>query len=680
MGGLPELCYCCRSAPATRASEGAPHFRMRELASSGAEPADAVSDTVEETGVDVAAPVANVLVGGPGVAAGLLGSVLVAVTTVATRWLEVPFLYTRSRDATLHLALEVACGAALWLLPWALLNGTLQLENRLVEHVRRPARITVLLASGTAMGLLVYYFVVRVSLRSAALPAGVWIALLGVGGAALSVASEAALRIRVRARRARTVGFLMLGAALGLHVFALARYVRHYGNLQTIVLVCVASLTSLGTGLVVGVPRLQGRMGRMGWGALATSVLWIAMLGAQPSYSTRRAVLVWGGVAKRTLLSAVWPLCDRDSDGTPASFWGVDPDDRRADLTPRTSAPPSHRAEAPPLDARVALGPRHNLLWITVDTVRRDSFDRALAEDPALAKAFTGFADHKSYVSCSSRTVEAVGQLIGARRCDPRVAAGLSGHSLLEILRNAGYHDRLVGMLDSGLSFQQRELYKDDPPTFARARALLREAGDGTALFVHLRGGHGDYLAPGRTERERYENQLHASLTGVARLLEDAPTDRWAVVVVGDHGEAFGEHVSLGHATTLYEEALRTPLLVRGPSLAAGARDRRVSCDSVAWFALHAMGLIDREPAPLPDQYAVLNVAPGELGHLQGDRSRALRVGSHKVIWSSDLGLFELYDLETDPGELHSLAESRPGDLAPLRAKLEELDRDCPGP
>jgi hypothetical protein len=650
---------------------------MRELVSSGPRPADAAEVTAKGTTVAAAAPAFEVLVGSPGLAAGVLGSVIVAVATVACRWLVVPFLYTSPRDAALHLALETASGAALWLLLWALVNGVLRLARLVPAAARRPLGIAALLVSGMGLGLLVYRFVVRVSARSSVLPAALWMGLLCSGGAIACIACAALLRARVR--QARLAGCVLLGAALGLHLFALERYVRHYGNLQTIVLLCVVSLAALGTGLIVGVARLGGRVGRSGWGALATSVLWIALLGAQPSYSTRRAVLVWGGVAKRTLLSVVWPLCDRDGDGAPSLFWGVDPDDRRADITPRNDgSAPAHLAV--PLDARVASGPRKNLLFVTVDTVRRDSFDRARAAHSEIAGAFAGFTDYKSYVSCSSRTVEVVTRLIGSRRCDARATPGLRGHSLLELLRGAGYTDRLVGVLDSGLVFGRTELFDDDPHILARAGEILKAPAAGVALFLHLRGGHGEYEGRGRTERERYENQLDASLMGLARLVAGVPAERWAVVVLGDHGEAFGEHVSRGHATTLYEEALHTPLLIRSTELAAGPRDSRLSCESVTWLALHAMGIIDREPAPPPEQYAVLNIKPGELGHLQGDRLRSLRVGSHKAIWSSDLGLFELYDLDTDPGELHSLAESRPSDLVPLRAKLEELDRNCPGP
>jgi hypothetical protein len=648
---------------------------MNELASSSAGAADAASDLAEHTGTDARAPAFHVLVGRAGLAAGLFGAVVVAVTTVAWRWLEVPFLYARPQDATLHLALEVAWGAALWLVLWAVFNAALELDRRVSDALRRSARLTTLVVGGVAVGLLVYFFVVSVSPRSRALPPALWILLLGAGGAVMSLSVAALLRARVR--RARAVGWVVLGVALGLHLYALERYVRHYGNLQAIVGVSVSSLGALGVGLAVGGQRLRGNAGRFAWGALATSVLWIALLGAQPSYSSRRAVLVWGGIAKRALLSVVWPLCDRDGDGAPGLFWGADPDDRRADVTPRSGSPLPARSELVPLGARFAPGPHRNLLWITVDTVRRDSFDAALAARPDIASALSAFADYKGYASCSSRTAEVMAQLVGSRRCDPRVAEGLRGHSLLEMLRGAGYRDRLVTVFEPAIPLAQMERYPDDTRALARAGQLL-DAADGEALFVHLRGGHGDYDEAGRTPRERYDNQLRASLAGVAALVRSAPAERWAVVVLGDHGEAFGEHVSMGHATTLYEEALRTPLLVRAPNVASGPREQRASCDSVAWFALHAMGLIDREPAPLPVQYALLDIAPGELGHLQGDHLRALRVGSNKAIWSSDLGLFELYDLDADPGELHSLAESHPAELAPLRVKLEELGRDCP--
>ena len=45
--------------------------------------------------------------------------------------------------------------------------------------------------------------------------------------------------------------------------------------------------------------------------------------------------------------------------------------------------------------------------------------------------------------------------------------------------------------------------------------------------------------------------------------------DRLTVVVVGDHGEAFGEHRVFEHAFHIWDEVVRTPLIIRSPFLAS---------------------------------------------------------------------------------------------------------------
>ena len=152
--------------------------------------------------------------------------------------------------------------------------------------------------------------------------------------------------------------------------------------------------------------------------------------------------------------------------------------------------------------------------------------------------------------------------------------------------------------------------------------------------------------------------------------MREAPAQKWAVVVLGDHGEAFGEHLSSEHATTLYEEALRTALLIRSPNVPPGVHPDWVACRDVPWLTLHAAGIIAGAPPALPYQYAALDIAG----------LRSLRVGSKKAIWSYNLDVWELYDLDYDPGETRSLAESRPALLAPLRAQLQALSRECPAP
>ncbi len=73
-----------------------------------------------------------------------------------------------------------------------------------------------------------------------------------------------------------------------------------------------------------------------------------------------------------------------------------------------------------------------------------------------------------------------------------------------------------------------------------------------------------------------YEGEIAATDAHVAALLARLDTlgvgRRTLVVVVGDHGDEFFEHGGIGHHRTLYEEAVRVPMLFRLPDvLPAGA-------------------------------------------------------------------------------------------------------------
>jgi arylsulfatase A-like enzyme len=74
-----------------------------------------------------------------------------------------------------------------------------------------------------------------------------------------------------------------------------------------------------------------------------------------------------------------------------------------------------------------------------------------------------------------------------------------------------------------------------------------------------------------------YEGELRWTDAEVGRLLtrldELGLADNTLVVIVADHGEEFFEHGTLGHRSTLYEEVVRVPLILRLPGvLPAGER------------------------------------------------------------------------------------------------------------
>lgn len=615
----------------------------------------------------------RVIVGRGGLVAGIAAGLFVAIATVLDRLLTVPFLYARPRDVAIHLSLEAVVAGFLAVCGSCVSTMLLALHRRVPPAKKRLVRLVVVGAAGIAAAAAGYVFVVVPSSRSAWLAPATWYVLLLTVGVGLSFAICRGLQATPRSPQ--SLGVAIVACALSLHLFGLHRYVRHYGNLQTFLLFAVVFASTLGCGLALG--RLR-RLPVAFWTAaavVAACVLWLAGAGASPSYSARRAVLVWGGSAKRVMLDVVWPLADRDGDGTPSTFWGVDPDDRDPTVTPRTGAKPWPALESPSRPVELRPG-RRNLLWVTVDTTRTDSFERILAESPKVQTAFAGFARYVNYVSCSTRTAQVAHRWFAGGRCHP--ADGFEGRSLLGMLRHLGYRDELLSYYRIGVEFQHTEYVKNDEALVERALGRLCEPGGGRALFVHLKGGHAEYDAPGDTPRSRYENQLRRAFDSVASLVVAAAPERWAVVVIGDHGEMFGEHHATSHATTLHEPELRTPLLVRGPSVPPGPAGVGLSCDGASLKALYALGVLERDPVPPPYQYASLDIAAWELGHVRGEQWRSLRTGTQKVIWAPELGTWELYDLFADPNEQRNLAEARPGELAPLRERLLALSRACP--
>jgi arylsulfatase A-like enzyme len=160
------------------------------------------------------------------------------------------------------------------------------------------------------------------------------------------------------------------------------------------------------------------------------------------------------------------------------------------------------------------------------------------------------------------------------------------------------------------------------------------------------------------------------------------------IIVTADHGEEFGEHGHLLHGISLYEPAIRVPLLVVGRGVAANQIVRQpVSLLDVAPSVLELIGLpaessfegrslvpLLRGESPAPNPHGVVSELErvSERGAETRVHSRAVLDGANKAIMTPAGGL-ELYDLTTDPRERWPLAGSRAVEvaspLAPLAAE-----------
>ena len=175
-----------------------------------------------------------------------------------------------------------------------------------------------------------------------------------------------------------------------------------------------------------------------------------------------------------------------------------------------------------------------------------------------------------------------------------------------------------------------------------------------------------------------YDGNLRTGDDAVGLVLDMLQRrERWdqtVVLVTSDHGEAFGEHGRMGHNTTVYDEMLHVPFVLRVPE---DFRLPAVDSESIA-------SLADVTPTLL----GLAGVEPR--GRLYGQNLLAPRVtaGRHVVSRSGGVRPFyayrterwkaiqgrgkgELYDLSVDPDERRDLYVENPATFACLDALLQ---------
>lgn len=168
-----------------------------------------------------------------------------------------------------------------------------------------------------------------------------------------------------------------------------------------------------------------------------------------------------------------------------------------------------------------------------------------------------------------------------------------------------------------------------------------------------------------RTLVDRYKNGLRFADDVLHRLIDGyrdrGLLDDTLIVVVGDHGEAFDDHPGNRlHGSYLYEENLRTPLVIRASSLPAGAQ-RSLRPSSHVDVAATIVGLLGYSPSPKPgalDQLAGRNLladdfVPRPTVHTTSFPIERLAVRGPrlKAIVATDGQGIETYDLLVDPLE-----------------------------
>jgi len=96
------------------------------------------------------------------------------------------------------------------------------------------------------------------------------------------------------------------------------------------------------------------------------------------------------------------------------------------------------------------------------------------------------------------------------------------------------------------------------------------------------------------------------------------------VIITSDHGEEFNEHGWLGHTVTLYDEALRVPLIVHGPGVQRGlVVNKTTDLTQVLPLIMQLTGLRDPYGRNEP------RFGQGAYGHTHA-------FGNHRYSWRTD--------------------------------------------
>ncbi len=195
----------------------------------------------------------------------------------------------------------------------------------------------------------------------------------------------------------------------------------------------------------------------------------------------------------------------------------------------------------------------------------------------------------------------------------------------------------------------------------------------GGFVWLHYMDSHSPYYSPagtpsfGETPEDRYDTSIRywdGVLEKLVGFLNDRDIwDQATIVLTSDHGEEFWEHGRNGHGSTVYDEVIHVPLMVKAPELSPRRIATTVSLVDVAPTLIELAGLEalpaghDRSLGPyLAGDDSDRGPVVSEI--LKSPDRLRIAIVDHpwKLILWPDSGEVELYNLVDDPGEHHPAA------------------------
>jgi arylsulfatase A-like enzyme len=215
-------------------------------------------------------------------------------------------------------------------------------------------------------------------------------------------------------------------------------------------------------------------------------------------------------------------------------------------------------------------------------------------------------------------------------------------------------------------------------------------------MHIAQRGKQVAFMAPFAPTQEQY-GQMAAAEYGMISMIDDGvgevmaaldrsgQADDTIVIFTSDHGDMFGDHGMMLKASMHYEGCIRVPLVIASPGREAGVCDSLVSTLDIAQTVLDLadcpeyegmqgnsiVSLLERPEGSVRDHVLVEEDEMFDLALLgQGLRMRTLVTKEGRVTLYRGSEAGELYDLQSDRGEMNNLFAKRDGRA--LRAHMVE--------
>ncbi len=173
---------------------------------------------------------------------------------------------------------------------------------------------------------------------------------------------------------------------------------------------------------------------------------------------------------------------------------------------------------------------------------------------------------------------------------------------------------------------------------------------------------------PENSELDKYHNSLRYLDQQLQRLVtavkESGLYDDTVFVLLGDHGEAFGQHEdNYLHSIDLYEENVRVPFLIANPRLFPSGQVASTIASVVDVApTLHDLLRLKSDSA-LVDGVSLFRPRSQRMTFMSTSYDRdlyALRDGAYKFIFAPETNNARLFNLKSDPGEKDDVATLSP--------------------